>query len=281
MKRWLKKGGSGGESEAGVVKELRRQGSADTDTEQQNAPPAPLLSGAGGGIFFFHQLGALQFMQERYDMSDDTVAYVGASAGSLLVVLAACGVSAEETLLAADRLARSHGVFKRPLGVAGIWGAIIRAWLDELLPADALQRCRSRVHLVVTQVPSFRQQYLTDFTSRDDLLDAALASAHVPFLLDWSPIANARGGWFVDGSLQDFILWNNSDLLTCGGAAYILDYSQDEELKTGRLDFMGLRDVEGARALMALGHAHAARNAARIDQHFGDVARRRPCKDGT
>jgi hypothetical protein len=48
---------------------------------------------------------------------------------------------------------------------------------------------------------------------------------------------------------------------------------QDEELKTGRLDFMGLRDLAGARELMALGYAHAKRNSARIDQHFGDVAR--------
>lgn len=55
------------------------------------------------------------------------------------------------------------------------------------------------------QVPSFKQQYLSDFSSRDDLLDAALASAHVPFLLNWSPVAAARGGWFVDGSLRDFI----------------------------------------------------------------------------
>lgn len=236
-------------------------------------PPAPLLSGAGGGIFFFHQLGALEYMQEQYDMANEAVAYVGASAGSLLVILAACEVSAETTLLAADRLAKRHGVFERPLGVAGIWGVIIRAWLDELLPPDALERCQNRVHLIVTRVPSFRQQYLTDFTSRDDLLDAALASAHVPFLLDWSPIASARGGWFVDGSLQDFILWKNSDLLTCKGASYVLDYSQDEELKTGRLDFMGLRDLAGARELMALGYAHAKRNSARIDQHFGDVAR--------
>lgn len=72
----------------------------------------------------------------------------------------ACGVSAEDTLLAADRLAQSYGVFERPLGVAGIWGAIIRAWLDELLPDDALDRCRSRVHLVVTKVMWFHVKTL-------------------------------------------------------------------------------------------------------------------------
>lgn len=56
----------------------------------------------------------------------------------------------------------------------------------------------------------------------------------------------------------------------------IYRHLQDEELKTGRLDFMGLRDVEGARKLMALGYAHAERNASRIEQHFGVVARQQP-----
>ena len=56
----------------------------------------------------------------------------------------------------AARLAAQHRVFERPLGVAGIWGAVIRAWLDELLPPDALERCQGRVQLVVTQVPGPR-----------------------------------------------------------------------------------------------------------------------------
>lgn len=49
--------------------------------------------------------------------------------------------------------------------------------------------------------------------------------------------------------------------------------AQDEELKTERLDFLGLKDEEGARHLMTLGHAWAARNALRIDAHFAAVPR--------
>lgn len=60
---------------------------------------------------------------------------------------------AEAAVAGAARLAAQHRVFERPLGVAGIWGAVIRAWLDELLPPDALEHCRGRVQLVVTQVP--------------------------------------------------------------------------------------------------------------------------------
>ncbi len=30
----------------------------------------------------------------------------------------------------------------------------------------------------------------------------------------------------MDGSLQDFVFWRNSELLTCKGSAFIVDYSQ-------------------------------------------------------
>ena len=86
----------------------------------------------------------------------------------------------------------------------------------------------------------------------------------------------------ADGSLRDFLEWKNSDLLTCNGAAFVVDYSQvrrsgaaqsqlpsavavllrhavhcplslvfciaqDEKLKTARLDFVKLRQYEEVR----------------------------------
>lgn len=241
----------------------------------RTAPPAPLLSGSGGGIFYFWQLGVVKYLAERYDLTDPRLAFLGASAGSLLVVLAACGVPADDALAGAHRLALEHGIFDRPLGVAGIWGAIIRRWLDDLLPPNAVQLCSGRVRLVVTEVPSFRQVYLDDFQSRDDLLDAALASSHIPFLLDWQPTARAAGKRFIDGSLRDFLEWKNSDLLTCSGAAFVVDYSQDEKLKTARLDFIKLREYEEVKELMDMGYDYAGRMdaAGRLDPHFGIAAR--------
>jgi hypothetical protein len=63
-------------------------------------------------------------------------------------------------------------VYDRPAGLAGIWGSLIRDWLEELLPADAAERCAGRVRLVVTEVPSLRIRYLENFESKQDLIDA-------------------------------------------------------------------------------------------------------------
>ena len=40
-------------------------------------------------------------------------------------------------------------IWTRPLGLAGVWGAMVEDWLDELLPDDAAAICRERVHLLV------------------------------------------------------------------------------------------------------------------------------------
>ncbi len=64
----------------------------------------------------------------------------------------ACGISAAVAAEQADQVAQRHCLFERPLGVLGRWGGITRAWLDDVLPPDAVDRCRDRVRLVVTQV---------------------------------------------------------------------------------------------------------------------------------
>lgn len=40
-----------------------------------------------------------------------------------------------------------------------------------------------------------------------------MASAHVPMVLDGRPFTSVRGRLYLDGSLQDFIVWDNSPLL--------------------------------------------------------------------
>lgn len=87
----------------------------------------------------------------------------------------------------------------------------IHTWMRMGRTASVMLRAVQRQQRLIVerrrcgQVPSFRQQYLDGFTSRNDLLDAVLASAHIPFLLNWAPVAGMRGGWFLDGSLKDFL----------------------------------------------------------------------------
>ncbi|KAK9837125.1 hypothetical protein WJX81_004755 [Elliptochloris bilobata] len=213
------------------------------DSERESdADSGPILSGGGGGIFFFWQLGVVKYLQTHFDLS--SVQLRGASAGGLVACLCACNVDPERVVRLAHELALEHKIFDRRLGLLGIWGGLVRRWLDVLLPPNAAELCRGRLKLVVTDTRDWRQTYLDCWTSRDELIDACMATAHVPFFLDLRLSAAYRGRQYVDGSLQDFVKWENSALLQCDGRAFVLDYSQDELLKYTRLDFLKLRRYE-------------------------------------
>lgn len=68
-----------------------------------------------------------------------------------------------------------------------------RRWLDALLPEDAHVQCSGRVTVVITHVPSLGLRGISQFESKADLIEALMASVHVPFVIDWRPLASYRG----------------------------------------------------------------------------------------
>lgn len=182
----------------------------------------PIISLSGGGVFFFWQLGVLNYLQQHFDLAP--AQFIGASAGALCSVLTACNVDPHRAVREAYRLSLENNIWERPSGLAGIWANLIRQWLDELLPADAVDRCSGRVKVIVTEIPSLRLKYVDTFDSRDDLIDACMASVHIPFFLDGNATFAYKGVQYVDGSLWDFLSGSNSDLLTCDGRSCIIDY---------------------------------------------------------
>lgn len=86
------------------------------------------------------QLGVLKHLQTHFDLS--RVYFRGASAGGLIATLACCGVDLDEAVDEAYRISLEHGLFDRPLGLVGIWGGLVRYWLDILLPSNAHKICR-------------------------------------------------------------------------------------------------------------------------------------------
>lgn len=41
-------------------------------------------------------------------------------------------------------------------------------------------------------MPSFQLTYIDDFATKEELIDACMASAHIPFFLDWRATAKYR-----------------------------------------------------------------------------------------
>lgn len=201
--------------------------------------------------------GAVKYLAERFDLTK--VPMAGASGGSIAAVLAACGVSADHAFRRAYELSLKYNIWQEPGSYMGVWGGLVEEWLDELLPADAHERCRGRITVVVTTLPTWRQVGISDFSDKRDLIDAVMASSHIPLVLDRRVAKHCRGQPCVDGSFPDFF-FGNCDMLTRGGNAVVFDYFDDKQLKRqGRMDMLQLTSLEELQNRVNLGYAFARR----------------------
>mmetsp|Transcript_44258 Transcript_44258/g.120581 ORF Transcript_44258/g.120581 Transcript_44258/m.120581 type:complete len:259 (+) Transcript_44258:251-1027(+) len=155
------------------------------------AAGAPRVIGfPGGGLYFFYQAGFVRGLNLLgYDLSRGQVQFTGASAGALSATLACANVDMERARDGALRLADAHRIKENPLGLRGVWGDLLRTWLDDLLPPDAHKLCDQRCHILVSSLsdqpglPLFRRRVISHHRSREELLEACLASVHIPFFV--------------------------------------------------------------------------------------------------
>lgn len=226
--------------------------------KQHNQSPVQLsISWAGSGLYFFWQLGALKYLAEHFDLTK--VPMAGASGGSIAAVLAACQVPADYAIQRAYELSLQHNIWQEPRSFLGAWGGLVEDWLDEMLPENAHELCRGRITVVVTTLPDCRQVGISDFKDKRDLIDAVMASSHIPLVLDLRMSKRCRGRPCIDGSFPDFF-FGNCELLTRGGGAVVFDYFDDTALnRQGRMDMLQLTSFEDLKNRMQLGYAYARR----------------------
>lgn len=92
---------------------------------------------SGGGIYFWWQAGVSQYLVEKFNEKDKVFPLLlGSSAGSLTATLLGnkCDMvkAAEYAIMQSER----EKIFDSPKGLAGIWGPIVKEWLQVLLPED-------------------------------------------------------------------------------------------------------------------------------------------------
>jgi hypothetical protein len=270
-----------------------RNGGNDDAAPAATPPPRTTLALPGYGILFFHQLGMLSHLRDRglFATSNVYESLVGSSAGALAAVLVACDVCPDRAVRAAHALCDEAGLYGdslsarllRPAALMGRWGALVRRWLEELLPHDAhtraeKARCRvAAVRLSAAALPLrfLSTELLTSFASRSQLIDALAASAHVPLFMDgklWATVDDgghrSKRRRLIDGSFLHLLLGpSRGGLLpptTCPSCSSIkrkvvvLDPFLDQNLSWGLLQCLALPSLDSALALAAKGKAHAA-----------------------
>ncbi|EFJ51786.1 hypothetical protein VOLCADRAFT_103286 [Volvox carteri f. nagariensis] len=126
----------------------------------------------------------------------------GSSAGSLIAVSLACGLTPTRILdsfLDSVHDCRTNGSYRR-------LEEVLLRQLQASLPADAAERCAGVATVSVTHLfPRPRTRRVSSFASREDLIRALMASCHIPTYFNGDVTTTFRGKRTVDGGVTELL----------------------------------------------------------------------------
>lgn len=216
-------------------------------------------------MYIWWQLGAVKYLQEHCDMKVlEDVPIMGASAGSISATLLLAKTNINDGAKLAEKLVSDYDIYDRENGIYGIWGTILRAWLEEMIPDDLSMSTVKNLHISVT--PSWRfPKLLSGFVSKEDLIDAILASCHIPIFLDGRPLTQYRGQSVMDGSFWYFVTKDRfrglpfPDSVVANDVTWI-DYGDDEVFMSGISgNFLNLITPNDMYTMLDIGYEYMKR----------------------
>lgn len=231
------------------------------DSDPVVEDPFPLVYFTGAGTYLWWQLGVAKYIQETLDRDDIlNLRFAGASAGSATATLLLTNADFDKAPQLAIDIAKRYDVFSRKTGLTGICGEMMRIWLDEMIQ-DENFNIQDLQKLSIALTPSIGSPKLVDsFQSKSDLLDAIMASCHVPIFMDGKVLTSYKGEPVLDGSFWYFVTKNrynglpipqNTDL----NKLTWVDYSDDEAfLQRMSGNFLELTKPEMTYEMMQYGY---------------------------
>ncbi|XP_041936625.1 patatin-like phospholipase domain-containing protein 4 [Alosa sapidissima] len=163
------------------------------------------LSFAACGFLGIYQLGVVGALQQHgQSLLGRMHACGGASAGSLVATVLLTAPHKLESCK--DFTCRfADNVRRQALGAVTPgydFMQELREGINEILPQDAHQRAEDRLHVSITHSKTRRNHIVSSFSSREELIQALLASSFVPFYAGLKPV-EFQGQTWIDGGFTD------------------------------------------------------------------------------
>uniref|UniRef100_A0A8C5VZF4 Acylglycerol transacylase n=1 Tax=Microcebus murinus TaxID=30608 RepID=A0A8C5VZF4_MICMU len=162
------------------------------------------LSFSGCGFLGLYHIGATRCLSERAPhLLRDARMLFGASSGALHCVVCTAGIPLDLTLQILMELVRmakrrNIGIFHPSFNIS----KYIRDNLCKYLPADIHKRISGKVCISLTRVSDGENVLVSDFHSKDEVVDALLCSCFIPVYCGLIP-PTFRGVRYVDGGASD------------------------------------------------------------------------------
>ncbi|KAK1152323.1 patatin-like phospholipase domain-containing protein 2 isoform X1 [Acipenser oxyrinchus oxyrinchus] len=177
--------------------------SAEAGGVQSGGPPFS-ISFSGSGFMVVYQFGATQCL---LDLAPEVIRAApkvyGASAGSLAAAAVVCGANMErlrDEIVAAALQVRRH--FLGPLHPSFSLFKVLKSCLLRSLPENAHELATGRLHVSMTRLADGENILVSDFQSREDLVQALLCSCFVPVYCGLVP-PSFRGQRYIDGGFTN------------------------------------------------------------------------------
>uniref|UniRef100_A0A452HM13 PNPLA domain-containing protein n=1 Tax=Gopherus agassizii TaxID=38772 RepID=A0A452HM13_9SAUR len=155
------------------------------------------LSFSGSGFLALYQIGVVQSLLELApEILKSASKVYGASAGSLI----AAAVDLKESFHEAVRDARK--TILGPLSPGCNMLCTIQKRLYKMLPENSHQVASGRLHISLTRVMDGQNVMVSEFSSKEDLIQALICSCFVPIYCGFIP-PSFRGVRYVDGGFTN------------------------------------------------------------------------------
>ncbi|XP_006980315.1 patatin-like phospholipase domain-containing protein 5 isoform X2 [Peromyscus maniculatus bairdii] len=162
------------------------------------------LSFAGSGFLGLYHVGATQCLHQRAPrILQGARCFYGSSAGALNAMTIVCGMSTDYSC--SNLLGMVKHVERLSLGIFHpAYGPIehIRKQLQDTLPDNCHILASQRLGISMTRWPDGKNRIVTDFATRDELIQALICSLYFPLYCGTIPPA-FRGERYIDGALSN------------------------------------------------------------------------------
>ncbi|XP_056138403.1 patatin-like phospholipase domain-containing protein 2 [Lampris incognitus] len=162
------------------------------------------ISFAGCGFMGIYYIGATSCILERFPrLIQDASKIYGASAGALMTAILTVGFSVEKNcadLMSMAKEARKHKL--GPLHPAFNLIKIVHDSLLQNLPEDAHVRASGKLCISLTRVSDRKNVLVSEFETRDELIQALVCSCFIPFYCGVIP-PTYRGVHYIDGAISN------------------------------------------------------------------------------
>ncbi|XP_068015560.1 omega-hydroxyceramide transacylase isoform X3 [Melanerpes formicivorus] len=147
------------------------------------------LSFSGSGFLVLYQVGVVQSLLELApELLKSACKVYGSSAGSLIAAAVVCGVGLDDLKEFFFAMAKEvRKTILGPLSPKCSLLANIKTVLQKMLPEDSYQLASGRLHISLTRVADGQNVMVSDFSSKEELIQALLCSCFLPIYCGFIP----------------------------------------------------------------------------------------------